>query len=72
MFDRINNISCCNPGALAVLKHISNIEPNLMSELLQILEYNNIKGSDIWIIYKNKCDSNIYTFISYPFETYQK
>ena len=68
--DRIVKISNGNPGALSVCKVISATTPITLEPLLQQLEKHNITGSDIWNIYKNKCNEKLTSFVTYPFETY--
>lgn len=52
-----------NPGALTVLMQIVEKDPNL--GLLQILNLDdmNVRGTQIWIGYKDHCGENIDLFI---------
>ena len=63
--ERIINICNGNPGALSVFKLISDTYSEYLDNILNKLENNNIKGSDIWIIYKSECNKNIDYFLNH-------
>jgi len=54
-----------NPGALSLWFSIT--DSSQLEHLLDALVHYNIRGSDIWVIYKEKCNKNIATFLSYSF-----
>ena len=58
-------VSQGNPGALSVFAEI-NDKDTLLS-LLVTLQECRIFGSDIWEIYKNKCQKDIHVFLKYSF-----
>lgn len=60
--DRIIMICQGNPGALTVMIQIQLFYADLMNTLLSILESENIRGSDIWFMYK-ECNNDISIFI---------
>jgi hypothetical protein len=57
-----------NPGALSLWFYVAHVSQ--LEQLLDTLVRYDITGSDIWIIYKLKCNKDISTFVSYSFETY--
>jgi hypothetical protein len=58
-----------NPGSLSLWFYVAPLHQ--LEHLLDSLVKYNITGSDIWIIYKLKCNKDMSTFLSYPFETYK-
>lgn len=67
--DIIINLASGNPGALSVIDIIIKNYPSQLISILTLLTKNNIRGSDIWIIYK-LCNKDINLFINYSFDTY--
>jgi hypothetical protein len=65
----IIDIADGNPGALEVMGRLLNKHRIQLTSLLPILQEHNIKGSDIWVIYK-LCKKNLDQFVVYPFDTY--
>jgi hypothetical protein len=57
-----------NPGSLSMWFYVEY--SSQLEHLLDALVHYNITGSDIWIIYKLKCNKDMSTFVSYSFETY--
>lgn len=70
MNELIVNYCNGNPGALSVFKLVIETFPQELENLILKLEQYNIKGSDIWIIYK-ECNKDISEFLSYNFENYR-
>ena len=70
MAEKCIDICKGNPGALSVISEIIKKDHTKLDNIVQKLIDNNIEGSDIWIIYKKKCNHDIDVFLSYPFETY--
>lgn len=69
MYDKIFKVCEGNPGALSVMKQILDNYPNKIEIILQKLITHNIKGSDIWTIYKEECKQDINCFLIYVSET---
>jgi len=44
-----------NPGAMSVIMSLVNVNPNL----LMLLHADGIKGSEIWLLYKDICGEDI-------------
>lgn len=55
----IIDLSEGNPGAITVLMKVMVARPDL---LLYMYE-NGPRGSDIWVLYKDECDEDIYLFM---------
>ena len=53
-----------NPGGLSVLKMILNEFPEDSFEIIEKLVKHQIKGSNIWVLFKEK-GQDIHSFISY-------
>lgn len=70
MFEKCLEICKGNPGAISVISKIIQTDQTKLDSIVQKLIDNKIEGSDIWVIYKNKCNHDISLFFSYPFETY--
>jgi len=60
-----------NTGAIVVMGNLLKKYPSLLSSIITLLKIHNIRGSDIWIIYK-LCNNNIDDFIHYSFKTYKQ
>jgi hypothetical protein len=60
-----------NPGAIEVMNKLKRYYPDKLPVLLVVLQTKNIRGVDIWIIYKS-CAKNIDEFVRYPFDIYKK
>ncbi len=72
MFEKCIEICKGNPGALSVISEIIKTDPTKLDNIVQKLIDCKIEGSDIWKIYKRKCNHDISIFFSYPFETSRK
>ena len=70
LFQEMLYLSDGNPGAIDVLGNLFKNYKSQISSILTLLKINNIRGSDIWVIYK-LCNNNIDNFIEYPFNTYK-
>ena len=70
LFQEMLYVSDGNPGAIDVMGNLFKNYPSCISSILTLLKINNIRGSDIWVIYK-LCNKNIDNFIEYPFNTYK-
>lgn len=63
MRDRIIDLTDGNPGALTVLSKVAN-EPN-SGTLIQILEHHDVRGPEVWKLYKDECDEDIDAFVEH-------
>ena len=59
-----------NAGAIDVMSNLLKKYPSSLTSLITLLQRNNIRGSNIWIIYK-LCNKNLDDFIHYSFDTYK-
>ena len=61
--DRIATLCDGNPGALSVVTQA--LEENIVfaASGLERLEKAGIRGSEIWILYKDICESNLFAFL---------
>lgn len=61
--DRIAKLADGNPGALSVV--IQAIEENVLfaTSGLERLDKAGIRGSDIWVLFKDICESNLFAFL---------
>ena len=64
MNQEIINISNGNPGTLSVFTHIIEYHPSSLSDIMLKFLRHNVKGSDIWILYKQS-DKDIDKFVSF-------
>lgn len=67
---RMIQLSQGNPGALTVFSIVQREHLDHLPDLLDALEQHQIYGSEIWVIYKNKCDKEVSQFLQYPFHQY--
>lgn len=59
MQDLVANLSEGNPGAITVLMKVAIVRP----DLLLYMRDNGPKGADIWVLYKDECDEDIFLFM---------
>lgn len=55
------------PGAIVALATLKNEYPHMVETVVDTLEKLNIRGSEIWSIFKQKCNRNIGQFVAYKF-----
>lgn len=67
---RVLAVCSGNPGAITAMADVHNRFPEKMDAILSVLETCNIRGSDIWVIYKRHCGHDVRHFVEFPFETY--
>lgn len=74
LFDLSRVLAVCagNPGAITVMAEVHNEFPERVDAILAALEMFQIRGSDIWVIYKRHCAHNVRQFVEFPFQTYVK
>jgi hypothetical protein len=65
--DRIIAVSEGNPGALTVFQLLLERYPEKIELILDMLEKYNIRGSNLWVLYK-QCHKDIAFFVSYVIE----
>ncbi len=53
-----------NPGAITVLKSLMKEAPEESFMILEKLEKHQIKGSDLWVLFKQN-QQDIHTFVNY-------
>lgn len=70
LIENIMFIGNGNPGAITVLGTIKRDYPEKLMNIIYKLKSNQIRGHNVWLIYKKKCGLDIQTFLEYPFETY--
>ena len=63
----LNILDICkgNIGAISVMTLIMKNDYNNLEKVIKKLEEHKIYGSDIWVIYKDKCNQDIHLFINY-------
>lgn len=59
LHDLVADLSEGNPGAITVLMKVAVVRP----DLLLYMRDNGPKGSDIWVLYKDECDEDIFLFM---------
>ena len=69
--DQLITLANGNPGALEVVAKLVQKYPDTYMTHAATLQVNNIRGADIWIIYK-LCNKDIEKFINYKFDTYKR
>lgn len=60
-----------NPGAITVLGQIYFQHESEIERVLSALAERNLRGSDIWLIYKQKCQQEIEKFLAFDFSEYK-
>lgn len=62
--DTIIDLAEGNPGAVTVLSQIARQRPNESDDLFDTLAAMNLRGSRIWLGYKDYCGEDLTEFIS--------
>lgn len=63
--DRLLAIAQGNPGALVVLSQLVKNHPEKLDNLISKLESRNIRGSQLYVIWKEQCECNLEQLIEY-------
>jgi len=64
MKEKIIALSEGTPGAVVAMTKLAKSQPDAPA-LLAVLEKREIRGSDVWVAYKDECDEDIDTFADY-------
>ncbi len=65
ILEKMINLSQGNPGGITVLSEIYQSYPiEFVKRLLDVLEKTEIRGPDIWVLWKNKSNKNYHEFIA--------
>lgn len=73
-FSEIKIIQICkgNPGAISVVGNVYSAYPNISHIVFDKLIEFNFTGGDIWVLFKNKSENNIETFVNTVLEMKEK
>lgn len=65
LLQRVLHTGNGNPGAITVLATVRRDFPDEFVFILDKLEQREIRGSDIWLIYKEECEQSIERFLMF-------